>query len=242
MLPTYGLPVVPRSRDKWFHMPQGKCIDCGLLALRTLHTMELVEAPLPYREDGKVPVNPERPGFETCGRIPVCYENLRRFEPELGLWDLVSEKRETLAPTLGRSWNIDPPNIDPRLAFEVIHKLFDCRSFITHRPGMSPQEHREILDRQRLYDWQAAREDEDRKWRALQAKEERDWRRDERDWRSDERRRDNTLRRVELGILGTGVAVAIVAVIVAAVVNGGGTTRNYYAAPSPTAMNSQPTP
>ena len=131
-----------------------KCRDCGLLALREHGTMVLVEAPMPYRDRGKVPLRTDLSNREACERVPVCYENLRLFDLELGT-DSLTKSGIAAAPQprerlLGRIWDIDPGIIDKNLAYEVIEKEFDCPSFIQHRQGMSPQEHREMLDRQHV--------------------------------------------------------------------------------------------
>jgi len=108
------------------------------------------------------------------------------------------------------------------VAYIVLNKIHDCQSFTAYRPGASPQQHREMIDQEKLRKWQAEQEDADRTWRGKQAGE-------DRDWRSDERKRDNRWRAGELFVLFLGVLAAIVIAVLA---NRGDTTNNY-GAPQP---------
>lgn len=180
-----------------------RCADCGLLALREHYTMRLVEAPLLYRETGKVPLTTTKPQMELTERVPVCYENLRRFEIELEEENLKAHR-----PSLGNSWNIDPTNIQPEAARKVFDKEIGCESFIKHRPGATPQEHREMLDRQ----WKIKQEILVREavWAREDARDARvDAREDARDKREDDRDAAVEKRhRTELWVLGWVIAGA----------------------------------
>jgi len=193
-----------------------RCRDCGFLALRAHGTMALGEAPRPYRQTGKVPLDPVRPQFELYERMPVCYENRRNFRKEIEDFQQVFGIDDHLAYT---KWDIDPGIVNPYVAEHVIAKRITCRSFIEYRQGSSPEVHRQMLDRQRMLEFQAEREDADRRWRTREADAERRW-----------RSQEGKYRRIELGILAVGVIVAIGAVIATVWVSGSGgsTTNNYY--------------
>ena len=59
---------------------------------------------------------------------------------------------------------------------DLLQRERECAEFTPWYQGFTPKEHEEMLDRQRLREWQAKREDEDRRWREDQRKEERRWR------------------------------------------------------------------
>jgi hypothetical protein len=61
--------------------------------------------------------------------------------------------------------------------FEAIQEERECPDFTEWHPGFTPKEHQEMLDRQRLLEWQAEREDDDRKWHAKQREEDKSIRR-----------------------------------------------------------------
>jgi len=131
-----------------------KCAECGYLAVRHLETRELREAEGTYRDTGEIPRDLNRPKH-LYAEVPLCFEHLRIFDPH------------QCASATGRQ-GVLQAEIGP------------CVGFTKWDLGFTPKEHREMLDRQRLLEWQAEREDDDRKWHAKQREE------------------DNRIRRLEL--------------------------------------------
>jgi len=66
------------------------------------------------------------------------------------------------------------PNAEELLS--LLQSERDCAEFTPWCQGFTPKEHQEMLDRQRLLEWQAERENADHRWREDQRKEERRWR------------------------------------------------------------------
>jgi hypothetical protein len=148
-----------------------KCSDCGYLAVRHLETRELWEAEGGCRETGEIPPDLNRPK-NLYDEVPLCFERLRFFDPE------------QCASPAGRK-EAQQMEIGP------------CVGFVKWQHGFTPKEHREMLDRKELLKWQAKREDDDRQWRADQARGERTWR-----W-------------IQVLVFGVmGAAVAIVAAVI----------------------------
>jgi hypothetical protein len=136
-----------------------RCADCGFLSLRHRETRELREAEADYRTTGEIPPMVEarwgtstrdpafmpRPAYEA---VPLCFPRKINFA-DLLLWDAQPGDRAAV--------------------FEAER---DCRredgGFVPWEQGFTPKEHREMLDRQKMLDWQASREDADRAWRERQ--------------------------------------------------------------------------
>jgi hypothetical protein len=127
-----------------------KCADCGFLSVRHLETRELREAEGSYRETGEIPRDLNRPK-QLYEDVPLCFGRLRSFDP--AKCGSAADRRDALQMEIG-----------------------SCVGFTEWHHGFTPKEHREMLDGKELRDWQAAREDADRKWRKDQADSERRWR------------------------------------------------------------------
>ena len=129
-----------------------KCADCGFLAQRHVETRELRDAEESLRKSGKIPLDwgdhLYRPLSDPA---PPVYES----------------------PPLCAELQIEFPE---KNAFEAIQEERECPAFMKWHPGFLPKEHREMLDRERMLQWQRDRENEDRRWRDEQRKEERRWR------------------------------------------------------------------
>jgi hypothetical protein len=200
-------------------MDDVRCINCGFLALRWRFSQELVEAPRPYRDTGRPPVELDRQsdlGGESYLRVPVCFEDQRDF------WQ---EAAYVVVPPN------DPERIDDLALRDMLLKQINCDRFARYRQGSTPKEHREMLDRQ----WMIEREDAMRQivWRrederdvAMKKREDaRDAlvnaREKARDEREDARDRDvNKRHRTELWVLGWVIAGAT---LVSALVGAGAT-------------------
>ncbi len=123
-----------------------KCANCGFLAIRNSQTRELMEVEPVIREEGRR--RSILPGFRyTWGyETPVCFMNAYNLWDETG--DLNKATSESIQAT--------------------IQKERECKAFVTWQHGYTPKEHKEMLDRQEMLKWQAAREDADKKWQTRQ--------------------------------------------------------------------------
>lgn len=120
------------------------CGKCGLLAMRPRTGFDLQGVPDIIRSTGL------RTGHYDWHF--VCSE-----------WkgDLIEERREAEGRTFPSRDNPDillfayPPDGDFDLALLHVFNLErDCEEFTALRPGASPMEHRAMMDRQRMLDWQ----------------------------------------------------------------------------------------
>jgi len=123
--------------------------------------------------------------------IPICFARAYPLQDEL--------------PNLAKPY-LDYPT---DMVLEVISKDRPCPDGYTKwQQGFTPKEHREMLDSQKMLQWQAEREDADRAWRERQ------------DRLADERAENRHWR--EIAIVGVLVGgAAIVAQIVAAFIERG---------------------
>jgi hypothetical protein len=109
-----------------------KCSECGFLALRHLETRDLREAEGSYRDTGEIPRDLNRPKY-LYEEVPLCFERLRMFDPKQ--CESAAGRQEVLQGEIG-----------------------PCVGFTEWHHGFTPKEHREMLDRQRLLEWQAEQE------------------------------------------------------------------------------------
>ena len=129
-----------------------KCADCGFLAVRNRYDFHLDEAGRGYRETGQAALGRvnEMAHYELHDQQPICFALANDLKVEFD--NETKERNSTVS------------------AFNVLAKGRDCNSFTKWQQGFTPKEHREMLDREEMLEWQAAREDADRKWRSK-----RDW-------------------------------------------------------------------
>ena len=118
-----------------------KCSECGYLAVRDKDSRELKEAEVEYRKRGLRIAKYEY--------IPICFVQVRDFRDEV-----INKK--------GAS------NLDNISIGEFISKEIKCELFTKWLQGLTPKEHVEMIDRERMLKWQIEREDADRKWRTKQ--------------------------------------------------------------------------
>lgn len=154
-----------------------KCSECGYLAVRARTSRELREAEGEYRKRGL--------RIAISEHIPICFAQVRDFREEI-----IKEK--------GAS-NLDSVNITPFISKEIY-----CDCFIKWLQGLTPKEHREMLDRQWQLDYQAKREKEDKEWREEQ-------RRLDLQWREDQDRKSGKRHRWDLVIIGIVATLLICA-------------------------------
>lgn len=118
-----------------------KCSECGFLAIQNLHDRRLIEAEATYRESGElILIQPD----VRIDRHPVCLMRACNLRREANDSD------------------------SPKSFLPVIQGERDCRQFTEWQQGMSPQEHRDMLQQKMLLEWQQQRDEDDRKWRERQ--------------------------------------------------------------------------
>ena len=117
-----------------------KCQDCGFLAARDRETRKLVEVEKEMRQTG---ISPQLIGTTThkYQSIPICF--VRAFDLADGI-----KTQE-----------------DSRSFLHVIQIDRNCEKHTPWHQGFSPREHKEMIDAERLRDWQRKVEQEDRDYR-----------------------------------------------------------------------------
>ena len=139
-----------------------KCVDCGFLSYRNLTDRSLVEAESQFRETGEVP-QPSYPTRESMsehtfgtgggfGLAPICFARAVNLPDEAG----ISEKE-------GELITLNNPYVEGIL--KTIAAGRRCSAFTPWQQGATPKDHREILDRQWMQEYQAEREDADKAFR-----------------------------------------------------------------------------
>ena len=116
-----------------------KCIDCGYLTVRHTFERNLVEAEGTIRFGENWPVQ-QKTNICLYERRPLCFVMARRIGNKDGDYSALEFK-------------------------DVINELIECEYFTRWQQGFTPKEHREILDRQQLLQWQDKREEKDRQFR-----------------------------------------------------------------------------
>ncbi len=127
-----------------------KCAECGFLASRNVQSRQLEETEQEIRLEGDSVIawNTGKP----MGRFepPVCF--MRSPDYEATPFTRIADKEAT--------------------RFEIQMER-TCESFTLWQQGFTPKEHREMIDRQWMLDFQAKREQEDREWRTAEEKDRR---------------------------------------------------------------------
>ena len=141
-----------------------KCAECGFLTLRDRLSGELIEVPDDYRVSGRVPADVAYRGVHN---YPICFVMAWNLFPEVEQAALqqVTDNSSDWGPYVSDIITRDrlcPPN-----GKEL--------GFTNYQQGFTPKEHLENLDRQRMLQWQAEREEADRSWRERQRREDRKW-------------------------------------------------------------------
>ena len=186
-----------------------KCSECGFLALRKWGNSQLVEAIKDYRESGQKPLPIYYRDVDSC---PICF---------VMAYDLVSEVEESAKQRL-------PNESGDWSGYNkiVIQKDRECPpdnksfGFTEYQQGFTPKEHREMLDRKAMLEWQAAREREDKGFRER------------------ERISNKRYRIIELVL----VVITIIVVIVAAFIERGGQPTINIITPNPSGVTIEQQP
>jgi len=118
-----------------------KCTDCGFLAIRRHFERHLAEVEGEIRNGKEWPV---QHGTNIClyEKRPLCLIS-HTIGTKDGLYSAIEFK-------------------------EAINIEKDCKDFYEWRQGSTPQEHREMLDREQWQNWQAKQRKEDKHWRIIE--------------------------------------------------------------------------
>lgn len=136
-----------------------KCSECGFIASRVGVTREFLEIDDRKRESGGVgswygPIEP----------IPVCFVNRFNIGEEVKVLrkGADDEVRPDAYGQIAEDWEGDVK--------QVLNRERVCEDFINWQQGFSPKEHREMVERKRMQEWEMRREEADRKWRMEEEK------------------------------------------------------------------------
>jgi hypothetical protein len=212
-----------------------KCSECGYLAIRNRFIRLLDEAEQSYRDTGKVKDVPRRTPIHHDSlpgpwdrseplheEVPICFENA------FNLGSLAYTKAKAKDPkrtdeSYRSNWFITEDDIHEMLAEERC-----CPSWTQWHQGFNPKEHRQMIDRQRLLEYQTKREDDWQKFQAQMAADDRKWR-EEQEAKAEERHQQEmqtirNINRTQLWIMGGLVTL----IIVIATIIGGAMEANWF--------------
>lgn len=142
-----------------------RCAECGFLALERRFGGDLATADQTYRNIGEP--SPRGPNGIELLRTPICF---------VGAFDLREEIKEDLRNEGRDERDVEGlGNPTQEQSLKVITVGRSCEKFSSLRLGLSPKEHREVLDREGLLQWQTEREETDKKWRDNARRSDRKW-------------------------------------------------------------------
>lgn len=125
-----------------------KCADCGYLAVRSKVDYSLSEAASDFRERARIAIGTDDRGMNQHPlheKIPLCFA----IQPYLG----------------NATKNIKDRDNPFEEVKTIIKSNNDCKGFTDWQQGFTPKEHREMLDRQELRNWQEKQRKNDRWFR-----------------------------------------------------------------------------
>jgi len=124
-----------------------KCADCGYLSVRNKRDNHLSEAINDFREKGAV-----AQGYDEIGHNP---HQLHEIAPICFVrsYNLINECK---------------PEISPQKVSQVLNNDRPCKEFMKWQQGFTPKEHREMIDRQKLLEYQSQQRKEDKHWRIIE--------------------------------------------------------------------------
>lgn len=128
-------------------MVKVKCRDCGFLAMQANYA-EWVEADSMLRNSG-VPDNVRQ---RNLGNWPQCF--MRKYDLQAEMREIEQQRAEQKEVRERH-----------RLVLMVVNEERCCCEYTDWRMGFSPKEHREMLDRQRLLEWQTEEAKKNRRYR-----------------------------------------------------------------------------
>ncbi len=173
-------------------MSQVQCFSCGFLVLMSKRQDLIFEsADHVYRTSG----HPSASREAVVHHRPQCYR---------GKWNLHGETEQEPQESGVEHWYYQQNDT-------VIHRVRDCDEWIRWEPDYSPKEHLEERKMQEVREWQAARDREDRDFRAEQRRLDQEWRTLERQWRTNQEKRREGQHTTTLWVIGVLATLAIVA-------------------------------
>ena len=136
-----------------------KCADCGFLSVISQSDGSYIGANRLYRLEG----------FQE-GQVDevFCEPHCSIHAQDIHLEPLKAKGVGTQLTELGRMVSlktIEGEEVSDEAVLANVSKPRDCDGFFLWRPGFSPKEHYEMLDRQRWQEWQEEQRRRDRRWR-----------------------------------------------------------------------------
>lgn len=127
-----------------------KCSECGFLAIRHNDTHQLEEAFTAFRDHGETTNSEGRSSHHQ--QVPVCLMRVVSFAKLLG--------NDTAKATVAKEIQSDR----------------QCNRFTPWNQGFTPKEHAEMIQQEKLLEWQRERENAAREWEERQARSDKEWR------------------------------------------------------------------
>lgn len=118
-----------------------KCAGCGFLAVRNVETRELDSPAENYRSDGTIPTSLIKHARLLHEERPICLVR---------------------SPAFPYHPSSEAPDTPHRKA--IVQQEHDCKLWDEWQIGFTPKEHREMLDRQWMFELEEERRQSDRRW------------------------------------------------------------------------------
>jgi hypothetical protein len=137
--------------------------------------------------------------FRANGRLEMVGTGFRADYPPKCFVNATDFEYECLERTTGE-------NTPEQTLLMVIKRDRECSQYRDWVQGFTPKEHREMIDAERLRQWQAKREDADREWRERQRILDLASRDDEHRWREAQDARSRRTKLIEI-LLSAGLTI-----------------------------------
>lgn len=134
-----------------------KCAECGFLTVRKLTDGSLIEVDGGFRKYGKATMDKSERQF--LQESFICFA--RAF-------DLIEEGEDTERQQALLAEQDEPMSDWVGYLREIITRDRECAEYTEWQQGFTPKEHREMLDRQELRDYQYRQRKEDKRWRIIE--------------------------------------------------------------------------
>jgi len=136
-------------------MAKVKCGECGFIAVRVLKTRELIETEDRIRCDGKI--------SGVYEYLPICFTNGIDVKEEIE----ILRKSANDEPTQDAIGGFISPNWAKHIEV-LLNMERECSSFTKWWQGFTPKEHKEMIDREAMLEWQRKERKDDKKWRIIE--------------------------------------------------------------------------
>jgi hypothetical protein len=145
-----------------------KCADCGFLSLVDNDDFSYVSADILYRLEG-CQSGQGATAHPTVSREPHCSTHYQSIHTEpFFVKGVGAIQFDEAGSGLGALLDGQGKDVTGEAVLRIITKRRVCDGFYPWKPGFTPKEHYEMLDRERWQKWQQDQRRSDRHWRIVE--------------------------------------------------------------------------